>query len=96
MFSTRAPVVGVTYFEYEHVGSIPDINHFWKIVLFVGSIPRPVGGRHGFESGQILGVLTVPDGGSETSRTFYISIILVSGLNKTAITFFNVISKPTD
>ena len=96
MFSTRAPVVGVTYFEYEHVGSIPDSNQFWKIVLFVDSIPRQVSRRQGIESGQILGVLTVPDGGSETSQTFYISIILVGGLNKTAITFFNVISKPTD
>ncbi len=58
--------------------------------------PAPVLRTTGFESGLILGVLTVPDGGSETSLTFYIYIILVGGLNKIAKTFFNVISKSTD
>ena len=39
---------------------------FWSWVLF----PRPVLGRHGFESERQLRDLTVPDGVCEISRTF--------------------------
>ena len=59
------------------VGSISLSGQFCKIVLVTGS---PALGGHGFESVRTLGDLTVPDGASEVSRTFYIPIMPVSGL----------------
>ena len=53
-------------------------------------------GWHGFETIWILRDLTVPEGASEISRSFYIPIMPVSGFSKIVITFFNLISKPTD
>ena len=74
---TYAPVVGVTPRYWVHVGSIPLSGQFCKIVLVTGS---PTLGGHGFDSVRTLGDLTVPDGASEVSRTFYIPIMPVSGL----------------
>ena len=74
---TYAPVVGVPPRYWAHVGSIPLLGQFCKIVLVTGS---PTLGGHGFDSVRTLGDLTVPDGASEVSRTFYIPIMPVSGL----------------
>ena len=77
MQGTCDPVVGVTPRYWVHVGSIPQTRQFCKIVLVTGS---PALGGHGFESVRTLGDLTVPEGASEVSRTFYIPIMPVSGL----------------